>query len=370
MKTEILRGNDELVSIADDWNRLWADCRCSSANARAEIVTLFNQSFATGSRHCAITVHEGDRLVGLLPVNLQRNHGWMRTAVMPGNEWSQCGRLLLHPEADTKTACEAIADGLNKLRATSIWLDLINIDDRSWQSLLSSGKRMGWGIQLKERFAVGTVRLPDTWDEFLQSLSKNRRKRMKQEMRLLQDQGEVQFEECRGMNSDQLREAVQEAMEIELRSWKGETGSAVASNPQIRVYFNEWAMRLNGAGHLRLFFLKLNNQRIAFDLGTVANGTYGSQKISFVQEFARVSPGQILNGMVIRELIDVDHVHQIDTVGPMNEANQRWSNDQYRCGRIVMAPGSWLSNAPGRTVVTLLNARSVLRSPVDATGTV
>jgi hypothetical protein len=71
-----------------------------------------------------------------------------------------------------------------------------------------------------------------------------------------------------------------------------------------------------------------------------------------------LSPGHVLNQLVFQHFIADGRVKIMDTVGPMNDANRRWSNDSYRMGRLILAPGTWANNVTGRSLVSLLNARA------------
>lgn len=360
VRTEVLSLQNEIGDLPARWNCLWERCRSAPAGCRAEQVLLFNRFFAPRARHLAITAWNGTRLAGVLPLNVARGRAWLKTASTPSNEWSQCGQMLVDPMEDPGGVIDAIGRGIGQLGVAALWMDWTCIDDRLARRLRSHARQQGWGVQSKASFEVGLIRLPESRAAWLESLSKNRRKKMRQELRELESAGPVELEVCSGMNSGELAERMEAAMAIEMQSWKGPAGSAIACNSLTREYFFRWAELLCQNGMLRLFFLRLNGERIAFDLGSLAHGTYVAQKVSFLESHARFSPGQALNGMVIGHLIDSGEARVVDTVGPMNDANQRWCNDTVRKGRMIVAPGSWIRNPPGRSLLTLMNMRSAM----------
>ena len=100
---------------------------------------------------------------------------------------------------------------------------------------------------------------------------------------------------------------------------------------------------------------------MAFDLGLLHQGYYRALKVSFRQPWAHLSPGHVLNQLVLRHFIDSGEASVVDTVGPLNDANRRWSNDSYSMGRLVLAPGTWFSNTAGKSLVSLLNVHAAWR---------
>ncbi len=367
MKTEILRSNDELTAIAGEWNQLWESSQCTRASSRAESLVNFNETFTPTARPCFVVVRDGaNQMVAGLPVNIVRRPAWIRSAEFPGNEWSQCGRILVDQGCEGTEVTTALIDAIRQIRVGNVWMDWMNLEVPQLNLLAHGARQAGWSVQMKERFVVGVTRLPNSWEDYEQSFSKNSRRKLRTELKAMQKLGDVQLEIHQSIAKDELHKLIDAAIKIEMQSWKGADGTAMGCDPKITGFFHRWAEAANAAGLLRLFFLKLDGQRIAFDLGAVSHGVYASQKISYLPEFARSSPGHVLNGLVNRHFIETGSADSIDTVGPMNAANQRWSNDSYRCGRLVMAPGSWLSNTTGRSVVTLLNAKSAMRGTGDA----
>jgi hypothetical protein len=205
------------------------------------------------------------------------------------------------------------------------------------------------------------------WASFEKELSRNSRKRVRGEWKQIHSAGKVEFEIFSGGDAEGCEQAVNTALEIELHSWKGKQQSAIACNPSARAFYTAAAQLLNRSGHLRIFLLKLDGRAIAFDFGELAGSNYRSIKVSYDDQYSSLSPGHVLNQFVLRHLIESGCAKTADTVGPMNQANQRWSNDGYFVGRLVIAPGSWISNPPGRSLISLLRAKNAW-SGTDSSG--
>lgn len=367
MQVEILRFTDGAFPQAAHWNQLLSNSLYANALSRTEVLTSFRARFAPKKQLVAVVARQSDgRLVAGLPLLMNSDRLFMTTAASVSNEWSQCGQLLVDRETNPRFALDCLLDGLAQLNVHSLWLDWVPDDRPEWQLLIDLAQNRGWGCQSNKKFQVGITRLPASWNEFELSLSKNSRKRVRAELKRLNEAGSLRLQVVSDYSPIELESALQTALGIELRSWKGRSGSAIACQAAVQSYFLDACLALHSTGNLRLFLLRLNDQAIAFDLGDQFRDTYRSWKVSYLPDFASYSPGHVLNQLVIKHFIQEASIKVCDSVGPMTDANRRWSNDEYRLGRVVLAPGSWLSNAAGRSLVSTLKLRAAIRGRTES----
>lgn len=362
MKAEFYSDIGNNPALNAQWDELLKQSVYAIAACRAEMLGIFHANFARDKKLTSVVVRDllGNWVAGL-PLVVNSRSRLYGTATSVANEWCQCGQLLLRRDSDHQRALEALLDGLSRLQVSTLWLDWIPYTRPEWRQLELLAKQRGWRIQTKRKFDVGLTRLPSSWSEFESSLSKNSRKRVRSEWKQLFESGSVELEALASSPPDALTTAMQEALEIEIRSWKGGSGTAIACHKHIEDFFLKAAHYLNQQGNLRLFLLRWNGKAIAFDLGEQFGSCYRSWKISYLPEYGDFSPGHVLNQLVIRQLIEEASVDVCDSVGELTMANRRWSNDQYPLGRIVLAPQSWLLNPTGHTLVSSLKVRDRLR---------
>ena len=363
MNGEILRnfgGNSFQDSL---WDDLLKRCKEETAACQAEVLMSFQSNFAPDSQLLAVVARKASgELVAGMPLLVNSGKRLFASATSVANEWCQCGQLLVSPDSDQRSALVTILDELSRLRLSSLWLDWTAYERPQWREFLFLAEQRGWGCQINQKFDVGITRLPESWADFEMSLSKNCRKRTRSELKRLSQQGTLRLEVVVGSQPGELASNLREAFDIEQRGWKGKSGSAIVSRPHVRTFFLNSAQSINKTGQFRLFLLRLNDQAIAFDLGEEIGSLYRSWKISYLPEFADYSPGHVLNQLVIRHFIENTSIKICDSVGPLTAAIRRWSNDQYRLGRIVIAPGTWLSNPSGHSVVQCLRTRAAVRN--------
>ncbi|MBX3422374.1 MAG: GNAT family N-acetyltransferase [Pirellulaceae bacterium] len=362
-KTELVAASEWADWLTGQWNQLCAASRYGHPSSRSEMLRCFQAHFAPGQRLHLLTVRDqSNRLIAGLPMLADGTSPRILKYQGVNNEWYPTGHLLVHQEVQLATAIAGLVEGLAQLGACSIWLDWIPIDRPDWRALIEQVRGMGWGVQARTKFEVGTTRLPTTWSEFESELSKNSRKRVRSEWKKFSEAGQMQLQVFAGVDRVRLAQAMNTVLEIEARSWKGTAGTTIGCRPAARGFYCESVATLDAIGALRLFLLTLDGRPVAFDLGIVGGGVYRAKKVSYAKEYAELSPGHVLNQLVFRHFIESGHAQIVDTVGPMNDANRRWSNGSYRCGRLVLAPGNWFTNATGRSTVTLLRAKAALHS--------
>jgi CelD/BcsL family acetyltransferase involved in cellulose biosynthesis len=370
LKTELLTGAAVLARLASDWERLWQASRQPVPNLRPGLVSLFQQCFAPAATPCAVAVRSGGQLAGLLPLLLLPRRGLMMQATNASNDWVQCGRpLLAAGHAGCAAICAALLEGVARLGAGSVTLSQVPLDDPAMQGLVSASTQLGWPTRVRADFEVGLIRLPETVERFQGNLSRNRRKKLRHDLRLAESQGSVQLVEVHRRSAEELDQWLAELDAIEQASWKLSVSGTFAQHPAARQFRDGWARQLRADGQLRLYLLEVGGEQVAFDLGWLARGVYASWKTGYRESCAGYGPGHLLNAMVCERLIESAEAHCIDTIGPLDRRKNPCCSDAWRSGRVVIAPGRGLRNVSGRSMVALLNVWDAWRPapvPVSA----
>ncbi len=137
------------------------------------------------------------------------------------------------------------------------------------------------------------ILLDATWMEPEQHLNSRRRSDVRRSRRRAEKLGEV-ASEILSPHPDQVDALLDEAFDIESRSWKGETGSALELAPREAAFCRNYARAASRLGMLRLCFLRIGDRRVAMQIAMVKNGGFWLLKIGYDAEFARCSPGILL----------------------------------------------------------------------------
>jgi hypothetical protein len=157
------------------------------------------------------------------------------------------------------------------------------------------------GILGRDRFSVHVphwfMDLPTTYDEFLQRMSGDFRRKLKQKARrLLADHGAV---ELRCFHSpDELDEMLHEVESIAAKSYQRQIGAGFHDNRLTRRMLEFQA----GRGWLLGYLLYVRSVPIAYWVGSLYRGVFCSDYIGYNPDFGEYSPGTELEVRAIEDL--------------------------------------------------------------------
>ena len=124
------------------------------------------------------------------------------------------------------------------------------------------------------------------------AMSAKKRKELRRQHNRLAEEGALTFERLEGDAG--LPEWIAEFLALEAAGWKGEAGSALASAPATRALFTQALTGAAAAGRLERLALRLDGRAIAMLVNFItAPGAY-SFKTAFDEDYARFSPGMLL----------------------------------------------------------------------------
>jgi CelD/BcsL family acetyltransferase involved in cellulose biosynthesis len=338
MQLEIIQSLGQLQASAAAWNDLWQRSDRPLPTGRAELLDLWLRTFAQRARPHLLTVVEQGRLVAALPLCVRRKGVLGTVASLPSNHWTTGGDFLLDRDCDGPAACELLADAVARLGCW--WIDLEGYDAGSprWQALLAALERRDLPRMVASRFQVGRVALSGDWEAYLATRSRNHRRQMRVAQRRAELLGPAELRIHRELALDEVEPLVRRGFEIEDRSWKGAAGSSVLRDPRVLEFFIAHARLLAEGGHLCLVFLEVAGQAIAFEYGWQSGGVYYPAKVGYDEQFAQLTPGQLLRWQLFEEFCREGACHTVDFLGPLVEATARWSTCQYEVARARFAP--------------------------------
>ena len=230
-------------------------------------------------------------LVGLVPI---QNKPIYRLPFKAAEIWKheQCFDTtpLLHKQFATE-AWQLICEQLKTDGFSLLSLDTVSGEqevDRVFTSAEKKNRIVRFQRDHYERAAFAPA---DTTDEYVKEhVSKSVRKNTGRLLRRLEDQGTVTWE-----TSDEASDYEQLAndfLRIEASGWKGEEGTALASNPSTKAFYKSLIRESAKAGKARFLSLKLDGQPIAM-LSDIQSGQFVySYKTAYDDAFSSFSPGQ------------------------------------------------------------------------------
>lgn len=160
------------------------------------------------------------------------------------------------------------------------------------------------------------------WDDYWSSRGKSRTEWGRRERRLMSDM-HARFECLTEWPA--IEPLFAGILGIEASGWKGRQGSAINQEPATLAFYTrstrEWAAK----GMLRLFILFLDNIPVAFELDVEMNGVLNCVKHGYLEDHAKLGPGQVLRTQVLRWAFAQPKVTVFDMFGPSTEAKLKWA---------------------------------------------
>ena len=275
----------ELETVQDPWRALASDV--GGPIEQFEWVASCTTRPDWRGQVWVAAVQERDDLSALCPFALKRVRG-VRRRVMLGVDFHHEPMDLLARDAD---ALEALAEGLAR-DAVPVEFGRLPADSPAIPALTRAFGR---------RWTVVTRRLPDSpfisldasWAEPESHLNSRRRSDLRRAARRAERLGELTTQII-SPDPHELDALLDEALEVELHSWKREAKTAILCDPQEEAFMRAYAAAACPRGVLRLGFLRLDGRAIAMQIAMVAGGGYWLNKIGYDDEFAACSPGLLL----------------------------------------------------------------------------
>jgi hypothetical protein len=168
------------------------------------------------------------------------------------------------------------------------------------------------GAYVAESFTRALFRPDADAEAYIRSaLSRVRRKEYRRQERRLAETGRLEYTALEpGADAGAW---IEEFLEFESKSWKGEGGRALACDETDRKYFVEIAGEAFRRGKLMMLALRFNGRPIAYKLNFLSGAGSFAFKIAFDEEYARYSPGVLLELENIRLLHERSQIRWMDS---------------------------------------------------------
>lgn len=161
---------------------------------------------------------------------------------------------------------------------------------RALDAVLAQQRRKAGIVHRAERALLAAGQSPEAY--FAASLSGKKRKELRRQQARLAELGQVAFE--RRTDAAGLEEWMDAFLALEAAGWKGRAGSALASAEATAKLFREALSGAAAHGRLERLALLLDGRPIAMLATFVAPPAAFSFKTAFDEDYARFSPGVLL----------------------------------------------------------------------------
>ena len=138
-----------------------------------------------------------------------------------------------------------------------------------------------------------TIALSADWTDPAARFNSGRRSDFRRALRRANELGRVSFE-ILSPSSAQFDALFDEALKVEVRSWKREAGTAIVLDSAKEAFFREFFRSACDRDEFRIAFMRIDGRAVAMQMALESLGRFWLFKIGFDEEFARCSPGTLL----------------------------------------------------------------------------
>lgn len=342
-----------------EWQKLAQ--RAGEANVFAEPWMVL-----AGLRHC----HEGagavlafvrngsGALIGIAPMAASRGFG--RAPVRMASGWghpnSFLSTLLIAEGCATAfwlRLLPAIAEG--QAKAPILCLHGVPADGPMHAGLIEACRQLALSLSVEgavTRAMLATTMDPDAyWDE---SVRAKKRKELRRQWSRLNEQGVLTTDHLAAAQDGGADAAawIDEFLRLEASGWKGANGSALSSNSDTDGFFRTAMLAAHDAGQMDITALRVDGRAIAM-LITLFSGRAGfSFKTAFDEDFARYSPGVLLQ----RESLSILSQHRLDWIDSCAAQDHPMIDSLWRERRTVLSLALPLPGTINRLTYTAAQA--------------
>lgn len=328
LSTEIIMSRHGLESLSGQWNGLLEQSTANTVFLTWEWISAWLDVMGADIKPFVIAVRDGNgRLAAVAPFYRTR---LQLLRVIP----YRCLRVLgdaesgaEYPDLITRTGVEEEAIALLRailLALSRVWDCLWIPRVAGWTGALRRLKLLCAGDPFyihERRYTFSHVELPNTYEAFFRSLSRNGRSNVQRHTNRLQAAGQVELAMCQ--NQDELNPMLQRLYELHRQRWSSNgMAGCFEREPRTKRFFDRFAELALRRGWLRLYELRVDRVARASQYGYAYDGRF----CQLQEGFAPSAPdgiGNVLRNLVFRACIN-EGLKEYDFLGGYSEHKRRW----------------------------------------------
>ena len=271
-------------AIVGAWMRL--EDQAALPTQSYAFVRALTQSLLARARVEVFVARGGAGVDGVMP--LCRDAGYFARWRMPGaREVYEPGDALV---ADAQAAGR-LAEGLAR-QGRALELDRVPAGSALIPAMTRAMRGRGL-VSVRPAVPCPTIALDAGWETPEARFNAGRRSDFRRAARRAAALGRVSYAMV-APDEGAFEALFDEALAVEIASWKREVGTAIASDPAKEAFFRSYFRQAAARGMLRMAFLRIDGRAAAMQIAVESGGRYWLFKIGYDEAFAACSPGTLL----------------------------------------------------------------------------
>jgi CelD/BcsL family acetyltransferase involved in cellulose biosynthesis len=274
-----------------------------------------------------LTIDQGEPvLCGVFPLERKARYKGLPVAVL--NLWQHLYCALCTPLIRASCARQCLDAFLDWLAGEAgcplMEFNLVSGDGPFYELLNDCLTKRNSSSLVCESYTRALLRPTETADKYVRAaISTKHRQDIKRKERRLSEIGRVEYD---ALEPDgDIDRWTDEFLQLEVSSWKGRQGGALASAEASRNYFVTIAKEGFRRGKLMMSAIRLDGQPLALRFSLIAGRGAFALKIAYDENHARFSPGTLLEIENIRLLHSRPDIEWMDScAAPVHFINRLW----------------------------------------------
>lgn len=315
-----------IAHIADEWRALCEEGISNQPFYRPEWIEAYLAAFEPKAHLVILTVRIEGRLRAVLPLIEERSTFLgipVKKLRSPTNVHSNRFDISIG-RGVTSEIYSALWQALRDYSWDVVELQDVPIDAAARTFLQCAGQD-ACPTGLWESMRTPYISLPSGTDNVEEALGKkdsNFFSNLKKKMKKLEKSGAVRLEEIRA--ADQA--ALDRFYDMEMATWKGREGTAIACDRATREFYNLVAKAAARYGYLDLRMLCCGDDVAAMNYSLSLAGHHYIPKTTYSEKFSQSSPGQLIMREVIRACLTTG-MSEMDFLGPWVGWKGHWTTE-------------------------------------------
>lgn len=324
---DVINDYDTFVGLEPRWNETVDRAGLTHPFLRHEWLRCWWESFGHGRTLAVMVVRSGNRILALAPLMLERARMYgiaVRRVQFLHNDHTPKADVIVVDRAEEAYAAlwKTLRD--QRSRWDVLQLSQLQFDSPTHDQVSRLAAAEACPTTLWQSDNSPYLELERDWNAYLSGrnakLKQNLRNRLN---RLTREFGAPSLE----MIGDPaaVREAREEALQLEASGWKREAGTAICSDPEVRRFYTLLADRAAHSGWLRLLFLTVNGRRIATSYASRYQERLSFFKTGYDPGFSAFAPFKLLTYFTIRDGF-ADGLREVDFLGDAEPWKLEWTS--------------------------------------------
>ncbi|PLX34896.1 MAG: hypothetical protein C0605_11985 [Hyphomicrobiales bacterium] len=332
---------DEAAALKAPWRDLMQRCHAQNPVYGTDMILPALAHLEAESQHlralCLWEQRAGkpQRLVGFIPYRV--------TSLLPvigpriHTAWHHQYGFCTLPLFDRERSKEAIAAWLNWVEQSGRPMRLpLALEGRLMALIRERAEARALSYVAKALYGRAVMRPDHDNPGYLsRALSRQRRKTLAKQWRQLTELGPARFEALAA--SDDPEAWIADFLELESRGWKGRAGTAMLSKASSDGFFQQMMRQAYAGGRLRFYRLMLDERPIAMTMAFDWGGQLYFFKMSYDEDYKRLSPGMLLFAEITNSLEGDPDIHLADSCSsPAHPLlNHMWTQRRQVCDVLI-----------------------------------